>query len=122
MPDLFGELAAAAAEALGFPDFRPDACLMNRYEPGARLSLHQDRDERDFDQPIVSLSLGLPAIFLWGGDRREEPTLKVRLGHGDVMVWGGPDRLRFHGVKPLADGDHPLTGHARYSLTFRTAL
>lgn len=122
MPTLFRELAVEAAETFGFQGFRPDACLMNRYEPGARLSLHQDRNERALDQPVVTVSLGLPAIFLWGGARREDPTAKVRLSHGDVMVWGGPDRLNFHGVRTLADGDHPLAGRARYSLTFRKAL
>jgi alkylated DNA repair protein (DNA oxidative demethylase) len=122
MPALFQALAVEAAEAFGFGGFRPDACLMNRYEPGARLSLHQDRNERDLDQPVVTVSLGLPAIFLWGGARREDPTSKIRLGHGDVMVWGGEDRLNFHGVRTLADGDHALAGRARYSLTFRKAL
>lgn len=122
MPALFRALASEAASAFGIPGFEPDACLMNRYEPGARLSLHQDRNERDLDQPVVTVSLGLPAIFLWGGDRREAPTTKVRLAHGDVMVWGGRDRLNFHGVRALADGGHPLAGRARYSLTFRKAL
>ncbi len=122
MPDLFADLAARAAARAGFADYRPDACLMNRYAPGARLSLHQDRNERDFGHPIVSVSLGLPATFLWGGKTRAEPTIRVPLLHGDVVVWGGHDRLNFHGVNPLRDGFHALTGDARYNLTFRKAL
>jgi DNA oxidative demethylase len=121
MPQHFVDLAAEAAEAAGFRGFRPDACLVNRYAPGARLSLHQDRDERDFAQPIVSVSLGLPAIFLWGGETRAERPRRVPLIHGDVVVWGGPDRLRFHGVHPLAEGEHELTGGCRFNLTFRQA-
>ena len=111
-----------AAEAAGFSGFRLDACLINRYVPGARLSLHQDRNERDFDQPIVSVSLGLPAIFLWGGKMRAETVQRVPLIHGDVMVWGGPDRLTFHGIHALAEGEHPLTGACRLNVTFRRAL
>jgi len=122
MPQAFTELAAEAAQAADFTDFRPDACLVNRYAPGARLSLHQDRNERDFDQPIVSVSLGLPAIFLWGGTTRGDRARRVPLFHGDVAVWGGPDRLRFHGVHTLAEGKHPLTGAYRYNFTFRRAL
>jgi len=121
MPQLFVDLAADAAAAAGFFDFRPDACLVNRYAPGARLSLHQDRDERDFAQPIVSVSLGLPAIFLWGGETRAERPRRIALIHGDVVVWGGPDRLRFHGVHTLAEGEHELTGAYRFNLTFRRA-
>jgi len=121
MPASFLRLAAAAAERAGFSAFVPDACLVNRYVPGAKLSLHQDRDERDFTQPIVSVSLGLPATFLWGGDTRAERPVRVPLEHGDVVVWGGPDRLRFHGVSPLAEGEHPLTGAHRINLTFRRA-
>lgn len=121
MPDAFRELAARAAERAGFPGFVPDACLVNRYEPGARLTLHQDRDERDFRAPIVSVSLGLPAVFLFGGERRADRPLRVALVHGDVVVWGGPARLRFHGVLPLADGAHPLTGRHRVNLTMRKA-
>ncbi|MCS5516845.1 alpha-ketoglutarate-dependent dioxygenase AlkB [Pseudomonas qingdaonensis] len=112
---------AAAAEAAGFAHFRPDACLINHYQPGNRLTLHQDRNERDFSQPIVSISLGLPAVFLFGGHTRSEPTRKVGLQHGDVMVWGGEDRLRFHGVNPLKDGEHPLLGARRINLTLRKA-
>jgi alkylated DNA repair protein (DNA oxidative demethylase) len=121
MPPPFVALAAEAAEAVGFANFRPDACLVNRYVPGARLSLHQDRNERDFDHPIVSVSLGLPAIFLWGGRTRAQRPRRVPLVHGDVVVWGGPDRLAFHGVNPLADGAHAMTGAVRYNLTFRRA-
>ena len=121
MPPIFRELAGQAAAQVGFADFRPEACLVNRYEPGARLSLHQDRDEKNFDQPIVSVSLGLPAIFLWGGLKRTDKTARYRLEHGDVVVWGGPSRLVFHGVAPLADGEHALLGRQRINLTFRQA-
>jgi alkylated DNA repair protein (DNA oxidative demethylase) len=122
MPPLFADIAGRAADAAGYGKFEPDACLINRYEPGSRLSLHQDRNERDFDQPVVSVSLGLPATFLWGGPKREDRPIRARLAHGDVMVWGGPDRLMFHGVSELADDSHPLVGSVRYSLTFRKAL
>jgi alkylated DNA repair protein (DNA oxidative demethylase) len=121
MPASFRTLAEAAAAEAGFPGFVPDACLINRYEPGARLSLHQDRDERDLRQPIVSVSLGLPAMFLFGGLQRSDPTVRVPVVHGDVVVWGGPSRLRYHGVLALKDGWHPLTGAFRLNLTFRRA-
>ena len=121
MPERFVDLAVRAAAAAGFAGYRPDGCLINRYVAGARLSLHQDRNERDFTQPIVSVSLGLPAIFLWGGQKRSDRPRHVPLGHGDVVVWGGPARLTFHGVHPLAEGSHPLTGDVRYNLTFRRA-
>jgi alkylated DNA repair protein (DNA oxidative demethylase) len=121
MPPVFRELADRAAAQAGFPGFRPEACLVNRYEPGARLSLHQDRDEKSYDAPIVSVSLGLPAIFLWGGLKRADKTARYRLEHGDVVVWGGPSRLFFHGVAPLADGEHAALGRARINLTFRRA-
>ncbi len=121
MPDSFATLARAAAAEAGFPGFEPDACLVNRYEPGARLTLHQDKDERDFTQPIVSVSLGLPAVFLFGGITRKTRPERVPLRHGDVVVWGGPDRLRYHGVAPLADGEHALLGRYRVNLTFRDA-
>ena len=121
MPASFLRLAAAAAERAGFSAFVPDACLVNRYVPGAKLSLHQDRDERDFTQPIVSVSLGLPAVFMFGGAKRSDKTQRHRLQHGDVVVWGGPSRLFFHGVAPLADGEHPLLGRQRINLTFRKA-
>lgn len=122
MPPAFETLACTAAEEAGFPDFNPDACLINRYIPGARMALHQDKDETDFTQPIVSVSLGLPAIFLWGGQARADRPRRVPLLHGDIVVWGGPDRLTFHGVHPLGEGEHPLTGAVRYNLTFRRAL
>jgi alkylated DNA repair protein (DNA oxidative demethylase) len=122
MPLDFAELAAAAAAAAGFPAFAPDACLINCYEPGARLSLHQDKDESDFTAPIVSVSLGLPAVFLFGGMLRTERPQRVPLAHGDVVVWGGPARLRHHGVLPLAEGEHSLTGRQRINLTLRKAF
>jgi len=121
MPRVFGDLAAAAAAAAGFAGFAPDACLISRYEPGARLSLHQDKDEIDHEAPIVSISLGVAAVFLFGGQRRSERPLRVPLRHGDVVVWGGPARLRYHGVMPLADGQHPLLGACRVNLSMRKA-
>lgn len=121
MPLPFRELAGQAAAEAGFGGFSPDACLINRYRPGARMSLHQDRDEHDFGAPIVSVSLGLPAIFLFGGLKRSEKPRRFRLEHGDVVVWGGPARLAFHGVAPLADGEHALMGRQRINLTFRRA-
>ena len=121
LPAVFRDVATRAAEAAGFARFEPDACLVNRYEPGTRLSMHQDRNERDFSAPIVSVSLGLPAVFLFGGARRQDRPRRVRLESGDVVVWGGPTRLAFHGVAPLPDGEHPLTGRHRFNLTFRTA-
>jgi DNA oxidative demethylase len=121
MPPLFRELAEQAATEAGFAGFAPDACLINRYEPGARLTLHQDRDERNLGAPIVSVSLGLPATFLFGGMKRSDKTQRYRLEHGDVAVWGGPARLAFHGVAPLADGEHGLLGSQRINLTFRQA-
>ena len=122
MPALFRALAEGAAREAGFASFAPDACLINRYAVGARMSLHQDRDERDLAAPIVSVSLGLPAVFLWGGATRSERALRVPLRHGDVLVWGGVDRLRFHGVLPVAPGEHPATGQCRINLTLRKAL
>lgn len=121
MPDSFSGLARAAARQAGFPGFAPDACLINRYAAGTRLSLHQDRDERDLDAPIVSVSLGLPAVFLLGGTQRTDKPHHLALSHGDVLVWGGPDRLRYHGVRPLPPGDHPVLGAQRINLTFRQA-
>jgi alkylated DNA repair protein (DNA oxidative demethylase) len=121
MPGVFADLAAQAAARAGFEGFAPDACRINRYEPGVRLSLHQDKDERDLSAPIVSVSLGLPAVFLLGGLRRADPKCRVPLSHGDVVVWGGPARLRYHGVLPLEPGHHPLTGGHRINLTFRRA-
>jgi alkylated DNA repair protein (DNA oxidative demethylase) len=122
MPPLFCRLAASAAEAAGCAGFEPDACLINRYEPGTRLSLHRDENERDLSAPIVSVSLGLPAIFLFGGKSRSNRPRRIELESGDVVVWGGPDRLAYHGVAPLAEGDDPLTGQCRINLTFRKAL
>jgi len=121
MPPVFRELAGQAAAQGGFAKFVPDACLVNRYEPGARMSLHQDRDEQDFSAPIVSISLGLPAIFMFGGLKRSDKPARYRLEHGDVVVWGGPSRLFFHGVAPLADGEHAMLGRKRINLTFRKA-
>ena len=121
MPPTFLALAQSAAAQAGFDHFAPDACLVNRYAPGTRLSLHQDRDEQDFGQPIVSVSLGLPARFLWGGLQRADRPQRVPLWHGDVMVWGGVDRLRFHGVAPVPQGVHALTGECRVNFTFRRA-
>ena len=119
MPDVFMRVAQQAAARAGFTGFHPEACLINRYEPGAKLSLHQDKDELDFAQPIVSVSLGLPATFLFGGLSRSDRTARHRLTHGDVVVWGGPARLAYHGVMPLVDGEHPLLGRQRINLTFR---
>ena len=121
MPTRFLQLARDAAAPAGFAGFLPDACLINRYLPAARMSLHQDRDERDLTAPIVSVSLGLPAVFLWGGLKRKDPARRLPLAHGDVLVWGGPDRLRYHGVLPLEAGQHPLLGEQRINLTFRKA-
>jgi alkylated DNA repair protein (DNA oxidative demethylase) len=122
MPASFLELAVDAARDAGYPQFRPDACLINRYEPGARLSLHQDKNERDFVHPIVSVSLGLPATFQFGGRKRNDPVRKFALRHGDVAVWGGASRLFFHGVAELKDGYHDTLGRTRINLTFRGAL
>ncbi|WP_442108266.1 DNA oxidative demethylase AlkB [Pseudomonas sp. NUPR-001] len=121
LPEVLVQLASHAARLAGFDDFLPDACLVNCYRPGTRLSLHQDRDERDFSQPIVSVSLGLPAVFLLGGLARSEATQRINLHHGDVLVWGGEDRLRFHGVLPLKPGVHPQLGELRLNLTLRKA-
>jgi alkylated DNA repair protein (DNA oxidative demethylase) len=121
MPDVFADLAARAAAEAGFHGFAPDACLINRYIPGAHLSLHQDKNERDFQAPIVSMSLGLPATFLFGGLNRADRPRRLPLSHGDVVVWGGPARLRYHGVLPLEEGHHPLMGGHRINLTLRKA-
>jgi alkylated DNA repair protein (DNA oxidative demethylase) len=122
MPQSFRLLAASAAAAGGYPGFEPDACLINQYEPGTRLSLHRDENERDLTAPIVSVSLGLPAVFLLGGNGRSDRPRRILLQSGDVVVWGGSDRLVYHGVAPLPDGDDPLTGNRRINLTFRKAL
>ncbi len=122
LPGLLSRLASDAAASAGFPSFEPDVCLINRYAPGARMALHQDKDERDFDQPIVSLSLGLPATFMFGGLKRTDKPLRIRLLSGDVIVWGGVNRLAYHGIAPLPKGVHPLTGAFRINLTFRCGL
>ena len=119
MPQLFLQMAIKAAAEAGFANYDPDACLINRYVEGAKLSLHQDRDEKDAWAPIISVSLGLPAVFLWGGLRRADPVRRLLLESGDVVVWGGPARFIYHGVAPLKDGQHPLTSAARINLTFR---
>jgi alkylated DNA repair protein (DNA oxidative demethylase) len=122
MPNCFLDLATAAAMEAGYPNFRPDACLINRYEPGALLSLHQDKNEHDFANPIVSVSLGLPATFQFGGLKRSDPVRRFVMRHGDVAVWGGPSRLYYHGVRALKDGHHESVGRIRINLTFRRAL
>lgn len=119
MPDDLRQRAISAAKHCGFTDFRPDVCLINVYKPGAAMGLHQDKDESDFGQPIVSFSFGLPVTFLWGGLKRGGSPQKIPLQHSDVLVWGREDRLRYHGIKKLADGRHPLTGNVRINLTFR---
>ncbi|WP_191487542.1 DNA oxidative demethylase AlkB [Pseudomonas sp. FEN] len=121
MPEVFRQLAEDAARVAGFAHFAADACLINRYVPGAKMSLHQDRNERDFSAPVVSVSLGLPAIFLFGGHERGDKTQRIPLFHGDIVVWGGVDRLRFHGVLPIKDGHHPRLGAERLNFTLRTA-
>jgi DNA oxidative demethylase len=122
MPALFRSLAARAAAWGGFAGFLPDTCLINRYEPETKLSLHRDEDERDLGAPVVSVSLGLPATFLWGGLSRKDRPARIRLDSDDVVVWGGPARLVYHGIAPLAEGEHPVTGRSRINLTFRKAL
>ena len=122
VPDIFRILAVRAAAEAGFANFAPDVCLINRYEPGTRLSLHQDRDEHDYRAPIVSVSLGIPAVFLFGGAERSERPRRIRVENGDVAVWGGPARMFYHGVAPLKDGFDPLLGNRRINLTFRKAL
>jgi alkylated DNA repair protein (DNA oxidative demethylase) len=122
MPDCFRALASSAAAEAAYKDFAPDACLINRYEPGSRLTLHQDKNERDYAQPIVSVSLGLPASFQFGGLKRRDPVRKLTVRHGDVAVWGGPSRLYYHGVAELPDGEHESLGRRRINLTFRRAL
>lgn len=121
LPAAFRQLAVEAAAQAGYSGFDPDACLINRYTPGARMGLHQDRDERDFSQPIVSVSLGIPALFQFGGMQRSDRPVRVPLAHGDVVVWGGAARLRFHGVLPLKPGHHDKLGEQRINLTFRRA-
>lgn len=122
MPSSFLSLAQSAAAAAGYNHFYPDSCLINQYSVGAKMSLHQDKNELDFSQPIVSVSLGLPATFLFGGPRREDKVKRIELTHGDVVVWGGSARLYFHGILPIESGHHPLTGRQRFNLTFRRAI
>lgn len=122
MPGCFRDLAAGAATEAGYPGFIPDACLINRYDPGTRLTLHQDRNEQDYAHPIVSVSLGVPATFQFGGLKRGDPVRKFTVRHGDVAVWGGPSRLCYHGVAELKEGEHPMFGRRRINLTFRRAL
>ncbi|KQT63827.1 MULTISPECIES: DNA oxidative demethylase AlkB [Pseudomonas] len=121
MPAVFADLAHEAAERAGFTDFQADSCLINQYVPGAKMSLHQDKDEKGYAAPIVSLSLGLPAMFLFGGFERSDKTQRIPLLHGDMVVWGGVDRLRYHGVLPIKPGRHPLLGERRINITFRVA-
>lgn len=121
MPVLFAQLARDAAHEAGFDDYAPDVCLINRYGIGTRLTLHRDHDERDRHAPIVSVSLGLPATFLFGGLARKDPQQRVPVMHGDIVVWGGPSRMRYHGVLPIRDDSHPLAGTRRFNLTFRIA-
>ena len=122
MPQAFADLATSASAAAGFAGFEADACLINRYQPGTKMSLHQDKDEQDFEAPIVSVSLGLPATFLFGGMQRKDRPRRIKLDSGDVVVWGGPARLAYHGIATLRNGEHPLTGPYRINLTFRKAL
>ncbi|NYT65423.1 DNA oxidative demethylase AlkB [Alcaligenaceae bacterium] len=121
MPATFLALAQDAAQAAEFTQYAPDACLINRYLPGSKLSMHQDRNEKNDYEPIVSVSLGIPAIFLFGGHQRNDKATRVPLFHGDIVVWGGVDRMRYHGVLPIKDADHLQLGRQRTNLTFRTA-
>jgi alkylated DNA repair protein (DNA oxidative demethylase) len=119
MPACLLDLAQHAAAQAGYSHFAPDACLINEYVPGAKLALHQDKDELDRSAPIVSVSLGLPAVFLFGTPSRKDRPQRYRLVHGDVVVWGGPSRLAYHGVNALVDGQHAMLGRRRLNLTFR---
>lgn len=121
LPTVFVDLARAAAEQAGFAEFAPDSCLINQYVPSAKMSLHQDKDEKAYAAPIVSLSLGLPAMFLFGGFERGDKCQRIPLLHADMVIWGGVDRLRFHGVLPIKPGHHPKLGERRINLTFRVA-
>lgn len=122
MPKIFSELAISAAQQAGFANFNPDACLINRYQIGSRLGLHQDKDEQDLSYPIVSVSLGIPATFIFGGLHRRDKTNKFQLQNGDVVIWGGASRLHFHGIATIKNNFHPFTDHFRYNLTFRHAV
>ena len=121
MPREFQQLATDAAEEGGFKHFIPDSCLVNRYAPDIKMSLHQDKDEADFSQPIVSVSLGMSATFVFGGLQRSDKLRRIDLHHGDVLVWGGPARLLFHGIQSIKDQPHPIMGAQRINLTFRRA-
>jgi DNA oxidative demethylase len=121
MPVSFFQLAQNAALEAGFSDFKPDACLINQYKVGASMGLHQDKNELDFTQPILSVSLGIPAIFKFGGLSRSDKPIKIRLTHGDIVVWGGDARLNYHGIIPLQPNNHAVLGPYRYNLTFRKA-
>lgn len=121
MPAFLQQQAAGAAAQAGYGGFAPDACLINRYRIGAKMGLHRDQDEADFAAPIVSVSLGLPCTFLWGGLTRLQPVRRLVLTHGDVLVFGGASRLVYHGVQTLKSGWHELLGHERWNLTFRMA-
>ena len=121
MPEVLKTIGKECARKAGYSDYNPDACLINRYSPGAKMSLHQDKDERDFTAPIVSISLGVPATFLFGGQQRADKTIKVPVMHGDVVVWGGTSRLFFHGVSTIKSAYHPFWGESRINITFRVA-
>lgn len=126
LPARLHHLAAQAVQQAGFPPSAIDACLINRYTLGVGMGLHQDRDEHDFSAPIVSVSFGLSATFLWGGLNRADKTEAITLNHGDILVWGGADRLRFHGIRPLKAATpppitHPLINQARINCTLRQA-
>jgi len=121
MPDSISIQAIEVARLAGFENFKPDSCLINVYMPGAKMGLHQDKDEADFTKPIVSFSFGLSMNFLWGGFKRSDKYQKVILQHADALVWGGKDRLRYHGVQQLKEGVHPITGRCRVNLTIRQA-
>lgn len=122
LPSTFLSLANHAATEAGYNDFTPDSCLINCYDIGSKMGLHQDKDERDFNQPIVSVSLGIPATFLFGGAKRSDKPTQIPLTHGDVVVWGGASRLFYHGVQTIKPNKHPLLGELRCNLTFRKAF
>ncbi|THJ30850.1 DNA oxidative demethylase AlkB [Lampropedia aestuarii] len=121
IPAAWSALATEAAQEAGFAQFAPDTCLINQYGLDSKMALHQDRSEQDLRQPVVSISLGMSALFLWGGMQRSDKPAHVLLHHGDMVVWGGVDRLRFHGIKHLTGAPHPQLGAMRYNLTLRRA-
>lgn len=121
MPEEFSTLAIHAAKSAGYENFSPDVCLINCYRPGAGMSAHRDSDEADFNHPIVSLSLGLPARFFVQGSERKGRSVPLDLASGDVVVWGGESRLFYHGIRPLKAGDDTVFGDRRFNLTFRKA-